>query len=403
MPHQPASPTAASARSPRSALWTLAFGNFVIGSGVLLPTGMLAEIARALQVSEAQAGMLMLASGIVIGLGAPLAAALTSRIDRRLLLAAALGLYALGHLASALAPSFSTLLVIRCLMIIAAGIFTPQAAATVGLIVPAEQRASQVAFIFLGWSLSIVAGSALSGVVAAVLGWQAVYLAMTAVSLVGVVLVLLTLPKGLTVPRLSFASWGAVLGNPALLLVLLVTVLNSAGQLTAWTYAQPTLMRHANASVGTVAVIFTILGIAGVVGNACAARLVTHLGSDRTVLVTLALVFAGLLTFGLGLVSPAALVLPVVITGGIVWGLGTFSSNSLQQGRLIAMSSALASASVALNTSAIYVGQAIGPLVGRPLVEAELHRALPWVGGALLAVAMALSVAAARMGRAATH
>ena len=43
-----------------------------------------------------------------------------------------------------------------------------------------------------------------------------------------------------------------------------------------------------------------------------------------------------------------------------VWGLGFGAAGSMQQARLIAVGPALASASVALNTSSIYMGQALG-------------------------------------------
>src|SRR5262245_64228665 len=90
--------------SPREALWSLFAGNFIIGTGILLPAGMLNDLSVGLGVSPATAGILMVAGGIVIGLGAPFFATLTSGLDRRLLLVGALVYYAFGHALSALAP-----------------------------------------------------------------------------------------------------------------------------------------------------------------------------------------------------------------------------------------------------------------------------------------------------------
>ena len=152
------------------ALWTLFAGNFIIGTGILLPAGMLNDLSQGLGVSPAAIGLLMLAGGIVIGLGAPVFATLTSGFDRRLLLTGSLVFYAAGHALSALAPDFWTLLVLRALTVISAGIFTPQAAATVGLMMPAEKRAGAVAFIFIGWSISSVAGVPCGSLIAAWIG-----------------------------------------------------------------------------------------------------------------------------------------------------------------------------------------------------------------------------------------
>jgi len=161
---------ASRAASPQGALWALFAGNFIIGTGILLPAGMLNDLSAGLGVSPATAGILMVAGGVVIGLGAPLCATLTSGFDRRLLLVASLVYYALGHALSALAPDFWSLLVIRALMVISAGIFTPQAAATVGLMVPPEKRAGAVAFIFIGWSIASVAGLPAGSLIGAFLG-----------------------------------------------------------------------------------------------------------------------------------------------------------------------------------------------------------------------------------------
>ncbi len=83
--------------SARRALWALLFGNLVIGTGVLLPAGLLTALMADLTVPAGTAGLLVTVGGLVVGFGAPLLAGLTSKIDRRLLLALALGLYVVGH------------------------------------------------------------------------------------------------------------------------------------------------------------------------------------------------------------------------------------------------------------------------------------------------------------------
>ena len=50
--------------------------------------------------------MMMFVGGLVVGIGAPVFAALTSRIERRVILTAALLLYAAGHLAAAAGTRF---------------------------------------------------------------------------------------------------------------------------------------------------------------------------------------------------------------------------------------------------------------------------------------------------------
>ena len=49
------------------ALWAMVFGNFVIGTGVLLPAGMLNQLSAELHVDTTTAGLLLLVGGIVVG------------------------------------------------------------------------------------------------------------------------------------------------------------------------------------------------------------------------------------------------------------------------------------------------------------------------------------------------
>ena len=84
----------------------LMLGNFIIGTGVLLPAGLLNDFTAGFSISASRAGLMLFVGGLVVGIGAPVFAALTSRIERRYILTAALLLYGGGHAAAAMAPSF---------------------------------------------------------------------------------------------------------------------------------------------------------------------------------------------------------------------------------------------------------------------------------------------------------
>ena len=106
-----------------------------------------------------RAGQLIAAGALVMCFGAPLLAALVAGWDRRRLLALSpcSGMPP-AHLPGALMPSFGSLLPVRVLAVLAPAVFTPQAAACVGLLVPPEQRGRAITFIFLGWSVASVLG-----------------------------------------------------------------------------------------------------------------------------------------------------------------------------------------------------------------------------------------------------
>jgi MFS transporter, DHA1 family, inner membrane transport protein len=159
----------------RFAPTALMLGNIVTGCSVLAPAGMLSELSVGLDVSIRGAGLLITFGAVVLCIGSPLTAWLTSRIERRTLLAATLAVLALANAVSAFAPDYTTLLVIRLVMLAVGALYTPQAAGTAALIVPAEKRGSTIAFIFLGWSLAAAVGLPLIAFVASRYGWRTVY------------------------------------------------------------------------------------------------------------------------------------------------------------------------------------------------------------------------------------
>jgi MFS transporter, DHA1 family, inner membrane transport protein len=144
--------------SLQSASRALLAGNFAIGCGVMVVPGSLNDITTSLQVSVAVAGQLISVAAVAMALGAPLLAVFLGHMDRRVLLTAALVWYALGHLLSALMPSYAALLPLRTLCVLAAAVFSPQAAAAINVMAPPEQRGRHMTFIFLGWSLASVLG-----------------------------------------------------------------------------------------------------------------------------------------------------------------------------------------------------------------------------------------------------
>jgi predicted MFS family arabinose efflux permease len=326
--------------------------------------------------------------------GAPLLAALVAGWDRRRLLAFSMLWYALLHLACALAPGFSTLLPLRVLALVPPAIFTPQAAASVSLLVPLALRGRAITFIFLGWSLASVLGMPLSALVGGTFGWRSAMLVVAGLSVVSAGWLWRTLPSGVKPPALSFAAWQETLRSPALMVAVSVTVLSAAGQFVLFSYMAPYLRQKLGLAPGELGLFFMCFGAFGLFGNVLMARHVDRVGAGRAVMIGLGLMATSLLLFPLG----ATLVLAMLVS--VPWALGCFSSNSAQQARLVGIAPALASATVALNSSAMYAGQAIGAATGGWLIAREGMDWLHWAGLAGLLAAMLASALASRFARA---
>lgn len=362
-------------------------GNFAIGCGVMVIAGALNDLVRALAVPVAVGGQLITAGAFAMAVGAPLLAATLGRWDRRRLLAFALAWYAAGHAASALAPDYAALMAVRTACVLGAAVFTPQAAAAIGVLAPAEQRGRAITTIFLGWSLASVAGMPLASFVAETLGWRMAFAGVAALSAGTAWAVWRALPDGVHPAPMSLAGWGRALSNPVLMGLVAITAFSGAGQFTLFSYFAPYFRQTLQASPAQVSLLFLWFGLFGLAGNLLITRWIDRLGAGRGVTLAIGSMALSVLLWPLA-AGPAAMAVVLV-----PWALGCFSSNSAQQARLAAAAPAFAPALLALNTSAIYVGQGLGAAGGGLLLASSGYERLQLAALAWLVAAVALSAA----------
>jgi MFS transporter, DHA1 family, inner membrane transport protein len=367
----------------RFAPTALMLGNIVTGCSVLAPAGMLSELSGGLGVTIRDAGLLITFGAVMLCIGSPLSAWLTSRIERRTLLTATLAVLALTNAASAFAPDYVSLLVIRLVMLAVGALYTPQAAGTAALIVPAEKRGSTIAYIFLGWSLAAAIGLPLITFIASRYGWRAVYGSIGLIGCLSFVLLAWRLPGGLVGSPVDLKTWADVGRNRMIVLLLSITTLQMSGQFVVFTFMGPLLSKLTHASPDAVGLVFALYGVFGFIGIAIATRIVDSWGAYKTSLLSTAVLLTGVTGWALSAGS-----YPLMACSVAIWGLGFASTNSMQQVRLVTAAPTLAAASVSLNTSVLYIGQAVGSAIGGLLYARDLLYGTGYVSMSFVALAL---------------
>lgn len=369
----------------RFPLIALALGNFVIGLGMLAPAGMMAELASGFGVSIGAVGLLMSLGAAIVCLAPPLVAWVTSHIDRRTLLSAILLWVAIGHIASALAPNYPSLLAIRLAMLALAGAFTPLAAGAAALLVSEDKGAAAISSVLLGWALSVAIGLPLISLAAPQIDWRTTYILIGSLAFLGFLAVLVGLPKGLKGTPVIFATWRAVGRSRPLVLLLLITSFLAVGQYVVFAFAGPLLIELTNGTPERIAVVFALFGVMTLAGNVCASRVVQTWGAFNT-----SAGFMACIVFGAALWAFGAGFYVLMAAGAAFWGFGFAAVAAMQQVRLIMKSPSLATASVAINNTALYLGQAVGSGIGSALFAAGNLKAMGFV--ALAPVAMSFGL-----------
>ena len=102
------------------------------------------------------------------------------------------------------------------------------------------------------------------------------------------------------------------------------------------------------------------------------------------------MLFTSLVLVGIGGWALCAGTYALMAGSVAVWGLGFASTNSMQQVRLVAAAPPLAPASVSLNTSVLYVGQAVGSAIGGLLFARDLPHDMGYASAGLVALALTM-------------
>lgn len=369
----------------------LAFGNFVIATGALIVTGMLPALAEGLNAPITKTAYLITAFALAVCFSAPFLAAVTARFERRALLTVVMLFYALTHVAAALVSSLDAMIFVRILCGVASALYTPQAAATIALLMPPERRASSIAAVFMGWAVASVVGMPLGAYIGAEVGWRAGYMLVAVSSLLSALALYRVLPAGLKTQVAGLEMWRQLLGNAPLMLAIFFTAVQASGQFVAFGFMVPAFRAMVDATPGQVSFLLAVFGGTGVVGSLIAGKVSDRLGASKVLIVTTGLVLLGMALWPMGQHS-----WPWLLTTLALWGLGGFAMNSTQQGRLANMAPGLTPVSIALNTSCMYLGQALGTPIGAAVLESRTgssgYQWLGWFGVPFMAAAIALSL-----------
>jgi predicted MFS family arabinose efflux permease len=190
-------------------------------------------------------------------------------------------------------------------------------------------------------------------------------------------------------------TWTDVGRNRAIVVLLLITTLQMSGQFVVFTFMGPLLTKLTHVGPDAVGLVFALYGTCGVIGVAVASRIVDSWGAYKTSVLFTCLMLTGITGWAL-----SAGIYPLMACSVAIWGLGFASTNSMQQVRLVGAAPALASASVSLNTSVLYVGQAIGSATGGLLYAHDLLYGSGYAAMAFVTLALIVMISTRGIGKA---
>ncbi|MET1044404.1 MAG: MFS transporter, partial [Microbacteriaceae bacterium] len=299
-----------------------------------------------------------------------------------------------GTVASALAPSFESVLVARFLAGLPHGAYFGVAQLVAASLVGPERRGRAAAFVLSGMTIANVIGVPLITLLGQSAGWRVSYLVVAALFALTFVAVWLAVPQQPGDKQATLRREVYAFRRPQVWLALATGAIGFGGFFAVYSYVAPIITDVTGLDTATVPVILVAIGVGMTLGNFAGGR-----AADRHVMGSIFLFFGVLGVALLGLALTAQFLVGALV---FLMLLG-FASSALSpaiQTRLMDIAGDSQTLAAAGNHAALNIGNSLGAWLGGITIAAGLGYLAPtWVGLGLCtagAIVALLSVLAGR-------
>ncbi|TDK37199.1 MFS transporter [Rhizobium deserti] len=357
----------------------LAVGGFGIGTGEFVIMGLLPDVASTFEVSIPSAGYVISAYALGVVIGAPIIAALSARLPRRTLLLCLMGLFALGNILSALAPSFASFTALRFITGLPHGAYFGVASLVAASMVPPNKRARAVGRVMLGLTIATLAGTPLATFMGQMLNWRAAFFLVGGIGALTVGLLWYFLPLDKVQEGASIRRELSAFGRTQVWLTLAIAAIGFGGMFSVFSYIASTTTQTAQLPVGMVSIVLALFGIGMNVGNIVGSRLADWslkgtIGGSMVFYIVVMLAFANFAQY------PIALYITVFLVGC------GFAPGPALQTRLMDVAADAQTLAAASNHSAFNIANALGAWLGGLVITWGWGFAATGYVGALLSL-----------------
>lgn len=361
-------------------LLALAVGGFGIGTGEFVIMGLMPTIAVDLGVTEPQVGHVISSYALGVVVGAPILAIFGARLYRRHLLLLLMVFFALGNLASALAPDYHSLLLARFVAGLPHGAYFGVAALVTASLVAPNKRAAAISLVMLGLTLAILVGNPLATLLGQQIDWRYAFVAVAVIALLTVLLIALFLPLDRSVVRSNPLAELQAFRRIQVWYALGIGAIGFAGMFCVFSYLAVTLLEVTGVAPLVVPLAVATFGAGTLVGNLAGGWLFERL-QFAAVGVVLLWSVAVLLLFPFAVQTLWSALLAAFLVGTMV------ALSPPLQTRLMDVAADAQTLAAASHHAAFNVANALGPWLGGLAIGAGLGWTVTGYVGALTAVA----------------
>jgi MFS transporter, DHA1 family, inner membrane transport protein len=368
-------------------LLALAISAFSIGTTEFVMAGVLPDIARTFAVSIPAAGWLMTGYAVGVSVSAPILTAMTIRMPRKHVLIGLMGLFIIGNVIAAMAPTYNILMAGRVISALCHGAFFGVGSVVAANAVSPDKRARALALMFTGLTLANVIGVPMGTLLGQNFGWRSMFWVISCLGAISMVGIIALIPYKSVMKEIKLSHELDMFKRPQVWLSLLVTAMGFGGVFASFAYVAPIMTNIAGFAESNVVWLLFLFGAGLVLGNIIGGKAGDH-ALVPSIYLFLIMLAAVLFIF----VFTAHYKIPAAITLFLLGMLGFALVSPVQMQVVQAAKDAPTLASAA-NISAFNVGIATGTYLGGLTIHLGFgYTSVNWVGGILTLVGLLMQV-----------
>lgn len=365
----------------------LSAAGFTVLTTEFVIVGLLPGIARDLEVSIPQAGLLVTLFAFTVACFGPFLTAYFARFERKKLFVTVMVLFALANTLAALSPNIYVMSIARLIPALGLPVFWALASETAVDLVGPEHAGRAMAKITFGIVCATVFGIPVGTLVADAVGWRMAFDMLAVLALAKALLLFVYLPNiQVTRQDASLRQQMRILRSPVLQGHVLLSVLVFSGMFTAYTYLADILERLAGFNGTVVGWCLMAFGAVGLIGNSLGGRAV-----DKHPLMA-SIVFCAFMVAGMVALIPS-IHSPVFLAMALAtWGITQAALFLVSHVRVMKAAEGATAFGASLNISGANLGIGLGAIVGGRMIDSFGLQSLGYAAACFVGLSILLAV-----------
>ncbi|WP_318767296.1 MFS transporter [Lactiplantibacillus carotarum] len=251
---------------------------FMLGCNEFMVVGVLSDIAKEFQISDAIVGYLVTIFATVYAVSTPFITILTNRFSRYKTLMTLMVIFLIGNTLSGFATNYWWLLLSRIIAAFTAGAIISLIMTFASVIAPIEKRAGLVSWIFAGFSIASVFGVPIGTAISTTYNWHVAFFLVSIISVITLLLLGWLLPRHVQQTNGTIKDQLVLLTDRRIYVGIALVLFSAATMYAYYTYIRPLLTTGLGFTTVSLNWLLFLIGLMSIISNRMSGFLAEHHG-----------------------------------------------------------------------------------------------------------------------------